>query len=154
MKKGFGLLETVLAAGVLTLVLAGVVSLGRISLRLATVNQTRTQAFQIAQEGMEGVRAIRDTNMLDGDNNTGWDKGLDEVVDGAVQTGDVAYNTLTKKWQFSVSSCSPSASFYTRCVTLNKTSADEIEVTAVVSFENGAKQIELKTILTNWRQES
>lgn len=145
MKKGFGLLETVLAAGVLTLVLAGVVSLGRISLRLATVNQTRTQAFQIAQEGMEGVRAIRDTNVLDRSGDTEWNDSLSGTNKG------VEYDTLNKKWVIA----SPTISgIFTRKVDFDNTVLDEIKATVTVIWtDSGPKQIVLETILTNWRQE-
>lgn len=148
MKKGFGLLETVLAAGILTLVLAGVVSLGRISLRAATVNQTRTQAFQIAQEGLEGVRAIRDTNVLDADRVTEWNKSLSGTGQG------VDYDTTLKKWVIKLNSPTFHNNFFTRKVDFDNTIVDEIKATVTVSWlESGQKSVILETILTNWRQE-
>ncbi len=150
MKKGFGLLETVLAAGILTLVLAGVVSLGRISLRAATVNQTRTQAFQIAQEGLEGVRAIRDTNVLDADRATEWKESLDLNSSGH----GVDYDTTLKKWVIKLNSPTFHNNFFTRKVDFDNTIVDEIKATVTVSWlESGQKSVILETILTNWRQE-
>ena len=73
-KKGFGLLEVVLATGVLITVISSSVFLNRLIVRNSVLSLDRTEAYNLAQQGIEGVRAIRDTNWLVKDP---WYNGLD-----------------------------------------------------------------------------
>lgn len=71
-KKGFGLLEVLLAGVVVITIVGGLVFLGRTSMNNLTYLQQKSQATFLAQEGIEVVRQIRDTNYIDGDRSTGW----------------------------------------------------------------------------------
>jgi len=62
--KGFGLLEAVLAIAVLVIVVASTVTLSRMSIKSSAISLDRVQAYYLAQEGIEAVRQIRDTNWL------------------------------------------------------------------------------------------
>lgn len=72
-KKGFGLLEVLVSSSIIILVLGSVVFVGRQALANSTYSQQRAEAIFLAQEGLESVRQIRDTNWIDGSNKTEWD---------------------------------------------------------------------------------
>lgn len=71
-KKGFGLLEVLLAGVIIITVLGALVFLGRNTINNSTYNQQRTEALFLAQQGIEMVRQIRDSNYIDGNQNTNW----------------------------------------------------------------------------------
>lgn len=71
-KNGFGLIEVLIASTIIVTILAALVSVGRMTLRSSVATQQRAVAMQLAQEGIEIVREMRDTNWVDGDNATEW----------------------------------------------------------------------------------
>lgn len=71
-QRGFGLLEVVLAAGILTLVVGAAIGLMRSSLRRADLSLQRTVAMNLAQEAIEAIRVQRDSTYIDRATNT-WD---------------------------------------------------------------------------------
>ena len=54
------------AGAVFVVVVGGMVTLGRLALRNAVLSTQRTQAMNLAQEGIETVRQMRDTAWVDG----------------------------------------------------------------------------------------
>ena len=64
-QAGFGLLEVVLSAGILATVVGASVGLLNSSLHRAVLAGQRSQAMNLAQEGIELVRAMRDTTYVD-----------------------------------------------------------------------------------------
>jgi type II secretory pathway pseudopilin PulG len=83
-KKGFGLLEVLLAGVIIITVLGALVFLGRNTINNSTYNQQRTEALFLAQQGIEMVRQIRDSNYIDGNQNTNWNN----FVSTALTEGD------------------------------------------------------------------
>jgi Tfp pilus assembly protein PilV len=73
--QGFGLLEVVLASGILALVIGAAVGLVRNSLSRTTNSLDRTVAMNLAQESIEELRAARDTTYIDQQPNS-WDEFL------------------------------------------------------------------------------
>lgn len=71
-KKGFGLLEVLLASLIAIIVLGGLVYLARNSMLNMAYRFQHSQATFLAQEGIEVVRQIRDTNYIDGESATKW----------------------------------------------------------------------------------
>jgi prepilin-type N-terminal cleavage/methylation domain-containing protein len=70
--KGFSLLEVMLALGVITIGLMGVSSLVLQNIQAQDINKNYLIASMLAQEGIELVRNIRDTNFLLGND---WKSG-------------------------------------------------------------------------------
>src|SRR3989344_5121402 len=70
---GFTLLETVVALGVLVTGIASVFSLSLQAIANASVSKNKLVAINLAQEGIELVRQIRDTNEIQG---IAWDTGF------------------------------------------------------------------------------
>lgn len=60
------MLEVIVALSIVTVGMLGVASLVTMNIQAQTVNRNRLIASMLAQEGLELVRNIRDTNWLDG----------------------------------------------------------------------------------------
>lgn len=60
LSKSFGLIEVVVAIGILLLIIGAVTTLGVLSVRGTVIARNRTEAYQIAQEAMEVIKARRD----------------------------------------------------------------------------------------------
>lgn len=69
---GFTLAEVVIGVAILSIVLIGITTLTITSIRANEANIHRLTAYYLAQEGLEGVRTIRDSNWLQ---NYTWNEG-------------------------------------------------------------------------------
>ncbi len=65
-KQGFGLLEVLFSTTIFIVVVGSLVSLSRLSLRNSFITTHRSQAFNLAQDALETIRQMRDTNWIDG----------------------------------------------------------------------------------------
>ena len=74
-RPGFGLIEVLISLSIITVLLASLVSVGKTMLGNSLNVQEKAQAVRLAEEGLEIVRQIRDTNWIDGNMNgvTEWD---------------------------------------------------------------------------------
>ena len=72
-KKGFTLLEIMIAISVMTIGIMGIYALVPKIISIGGANNNRFIASQLAREGLEIVRNIRDTNWLEGNS---FDQGL------------------------------------------------------------------------------
>lgn len=90
-KKGFGILEVLLAGVIIITMLGALVVLGKTVLGNMNYNAQRTQATYLAGEGIETVRQIRDSNYLDRSNTTGWNSlirtGLNNIPQNPAYEG-------------------------------------------------------------------
>ena len=64
-QKGFSILETIIVIGIIAIGLVGVVSLVVQNIQVQYINRDILIASQLAQEGLELARNIRDKNWLD-----------------------------------------------------------------------------------------
>jgi len=77
MKSGFTLMEAIVAIFVITTGIVGVLSLVTQTISSATISKDKLIAAYLAQEGIEIVRNIRDTNWLEAETYVNsWDEGL------------------------------------------------------------------------------
>jgi prepilin-type N-terminal cleavage/methylation domain-containing protein len=79
LNSGFTLLEVIIAIFVISVGVGGVAAVVPRLLSASTVNQNRLIAAYLAQEGIEIVRNVRDTNWLEnqyGGTPVPWDEGL------------------------------------------------------------------------------
>ena len=73
-QSGFSILEIIVIVFIVSLGLLGILSLTTQNIRVQYINKNNLIASQLAQEGLELVRNIRDTNWtIEGSN---WDTGL------------------------------------------------------------------------------
>jgi Tfp pilus assembly protein PilV len=176
-RNGFGLLEVVVAVGIVILVVAAVVSLSQFVLRGYVTVGARTTAYQLAQQGVEVARAIRDTGTLDAKPNTYWDTGLPVNVNSyranfRVSCGQSAvcpWELLSNRTEaitldginytrsifienagLSGSECDPN------CSGAAGENANTRKIRVNVSWTEGtrAQSVEITTFLTNWRLET
>ena len=66
-KKTFGIIEVMIACVILILICASIQFLNVVITNSILFSKQRTTAYYLAQEGVEAVRSMRDTNLLDGD---------------------------------------------------------------------------------------
>lgn len=71
------MLEVLMAGVILIIVLGALVMLARTAIKNSQYMQERAQATNLASEGIEIVRQIRDTNLIDGSSATGWRSMVD-----------------------------------------------------------------------------
>jgi len=71
--RGFSLLEVIIAISLLSVGIAGSVALINRTIKAGSVVKTQLIAWHLAQEGMEVVYNIRNTNWIE---HAAWDDGL------------------------------------------------------------------------------
>jgi len=92
MNKGFSLAEVIIAIFVTIIGIIGAMSLITYSISNVAIGKSQIIAASLAQEGMEVVRNIRDTNWIEGED---WDDGL---INGSVDCSSgcrVQYDSLS-----------------------------------------------------------
>lgn len=159
-QKGETLLELTMAAGLAVLVISALTITTIIGLRNTQLSQNQTQATKLAQEGLEHVRSIRSRNqtvcLLSGPIT--WDNLLSSAVqlnktefkqDVSTCDATAANLAITNSGNPDLSP-TPQLPF-TRRIYLQKTDANQITVTAQVSWTDysGSHHSELITILSN-----
>jgi type II secretory pathway pseudopilin PulG len=152
MKKGFTLLETVIALGIL---IAGTLIIYSATSRVLSQSQeekTKFVASYLAQEGIEVVRNLRDTNWVSG--AADWKEGL-SAGNYLVQYNSsalLAYQNIPLKIDGSHLynySSGTDTSFY-RKITLSSPSADILKVVAEISWSGESSPLTAEEFLYNW----
>jgi prepilin-type N-terminal cleavage/methylation domain-containing protein len=81
--SAFTLVEVIIGIAILSIVMSSITVLTIISIQANQANVNRLTAYYLAQEGVEGLRNMRDSNWLQ---NYGWDAdsgwGIDFEADG------------------------------------------------------------------------
>lgn len=82
-RDGFTLVETIIASAVIVFGVLGILSLSTTSIVVTQVTEAEFMASLFAREGIETVRAIRDSNWLkyDTDSTTAWNATLASGTD-------------------------------------------------------------------------
>ena len=70
---GFGIVEVVIVLAIICVILGALIWIGRAAAANNVRSQQRAQATYLAQEGIEVVRQIRDSNWIDGSSATSWE---------------------------------------------------------------------------------
>ena len=80
-KKTFGIIEVLIACTILILICASIQFLNIVITNSILFAKQRTTAYYLAQEGIEAVRSIRDTNLVDDSAlNTNWQSMVSGVT--------------------------------------------------------------------------
>lgn len=128
--RGFTIIETSLAAFILVVGVLGAFAVIQMILSFTSGISSRLQAVYLAQEGIENIRNIRDSNWLGQRYNPllAWDQGI--------STGD--WKTIDK---------------FQRKITITKPEADKIVASVQVTWpeRGGTSQVKAETELYNWR---
>lgn len=138
-QAGQTLVEAVVVVGVVVILVTGLIAGTTASLRSAQSGRTRTQAVAYAQEGMEIVRGVRDTNWstfqsLSGSYCLGSDHALTPSAGTCSPNLTTPEGTLTRSVSF-------------------EWQDPKMVVTSVVSYTEGEgqKDVTLVTHLTQWK---
>ena len=172
--NGQSLVETIVAVGIMIVGITAVLTLAVISLSVSGVSKQNIIALNLAREGIEITRAVRDTHWLrdvqcwHSSNECGLKTGK-YVLD--YQTEDtlthLSLTTLPGSDFDRCTNCqllinadglynltSGSPTVYKRIIEINTgASAEEKEIISSVQWKDkyGTHKIVLKTILTDWR---
>lgn len=153
--KGFTLIETVVAIFLLTTGLVGSFSLMQRITSFAAISSSQLTAAYLAQEGVEIIRNIRDTNYLEG---SAWDSGIGAATDARLDYRSEVFPDATcgnyLKYASNFYACSTdTSSKFQREITVLKPAVDKMVVSVAVKwFERGrAHQVVAQTELYDWR---
>lgn len=135
--KGFSLIEVTTAIFILTVGVLGVFALIQRTLAFSNNSSPQLTATYLAQEGLEAIRNIRDSNWLEQRDApaTPWDDGI-----------------ISSDWQV-VGFIDGTQSKFQRKITIQKPLADKMIVSVQVSWQSpqGAKEVRAETELRNWK---
>lgn len=166
-KKGFTIIESLVAVAILVTAIIGTMSAAQSGLSSYIFSKDQIISFYLAQEGFEQLRNIRDENRLNGRN---WLYGV------AMSSGDPCYfgstctvspvetsvptrcnGTCSKLRQdastgFFGYNSSWAETNFRREISLNSISATEIGITVTVSWNKGlvTRQFKARENLLNW----
>lgn len=170
-QRGQILLETIISLGILVNGVLIVISMSLLVVQLARVSTGRVTAVNLAREGIELVRTVRDTNWLDP--NNAWPYGLTSgnyIIDSisgdqllpaqgnpssvqACGTGCQLYLNSENRYVHTVTG---TPSNFRRLIQVADTGGTEIKrIIAHVSWAEGNKEFTYKveTHMSNWRED-
>lgn len=171
LKRGQTLIETITAVTIISMSLVAILSLGTISIYYGTQSKEEVIASNLAREGIEIVRTIRDSNWLDPDKGAfenlpdgNWIINYDDTaillggtVDPTADSSDITYCNkcvlfFNNFYQHTGGSSTP----YKRLVKIEPTvpaNPDIKHITSTVSWtiKNRPRSYSLETYLTDWR---
>jgi type II secretory pathway pseudopilin PulG len=141
---GFTLLEIIIAIFFVTMGMGGAFTVIQKSFSILSLSGSRLVAANLAQEGIEVVRNIRDTNWLETQN---WDSGLNtgdwEVQynegDGNLTVWADLYLNIDEDGFYSYkTSGTYTPTKFKRKITINKITADSMKITVDVIWKERA----------------
>lgn len=175
-RQGFGLLEVVISSVILVTIVGAVVALGAASVRGGLTASDKTTAYNLVQEGLEKVRALKDKSETDGVNNS-WDhylvSGFSKITDSTFQltalsgTTDSTYKKGLEQTAPNmgsgekVSVGTPTVDYYRFIKIENwygvaetppRSTGKKVTCYVVWYSESGIKEIKGSTYLTDWKQ--
>lgn len=175
--RGFTLVETLVAVLLLSVAIAGPLTVASRALNAALVAKDQIVAYYLAQDALEYIRFRRDSNCLAvgastpcKDSAGQWLSGLNECTSGSC-TIDTALNSLASCIHTSSSSCdklyyssslkrythdiNDTGTSYKRVITISDMVADQAAlVTVSVYWRNNTlneRSVVLKDYLFNWQ---
>lgn len=150
MKKGFSIIEIIVALGLFS-IFVGIGSVGIIpSLYSNRQSAEYTSANDVANEGLEAVRSLRDQNFANIVSGT-FGIGISNSLWKLTGSSDVV-SDFTRRIDISKVSRDTGG---TQVVSGGSTDPDSFKVTSTVDWKytsNDTKSISVSTILTNWRK--
>ncbi|MDD5291290.1 MAG: prepilin-type N-terminal cleavage/methylation domain-containing protein [Patescibacteria group bacterium] len=160
-QSGFSILEIVVAFSIITIGLVGVLSLTTQNVQVEYVNKNNLVASQLAQEGLELTRNIRDNNWLSGND---WDNGItpgNYIVDYAgnitsvegIEEAKLQQSNDAGEEDYYWHQAGDLDSLFSRLITITQTSSESLNVSCLVQWEDRGQtyQYVADTILYDWR---
>lgn len=153
--KGFTLIEALVALVILTIALGPALVLSSSISATASVVKNNLIAANLAQEGVEIVRALRDTNWFNG---AAFDSGLADGVYRTEWNSDslipLDLNPPLKVNNGLYNYATGTDTIFKRTITLTKVNAVELKVVSDITWTergNRAKNVNVESHLFNWK---
>jgi len=180
-KNGFGLIETLIACAILIILVGALMVLNVVITNSIIFTKERLVAYNLAQEGIETTRQIRSTNLIDGDDKTNWNffvckngrvqapetgqqktyeishghfadcapnaPGRYFLIESSGEDITISGHTYKRKITFDTSGIDPKV--------VSDTGADvtnENAIRVIVTVDWEGKSVDLREVLTNWKQ--
>jgi len=185
--RAFGLIETLIACAILIIITGALLALNVVITNGVLFSKQRAQAYNLAQEGIESVKQIRNTNYLDGDSRTNWNslvckQDATPLIQAPNLSGTYIVSSTATTYCSSLQrffliprntgeNVSLDGSVFNRKITFQESGLDpkiyssteaDIDITeenairiiVTVSWTSSGRdqQIQLKSVLTNWKQ--
>lgn len=159
MKKGFSIIEIIIILFIIAIGLLGLLSLIIQNIQSQGYNQRNFVAYQLAQEGIELIRMVRDTNWLQGESfNEGLMDGeyvmgyLDDLPQPA---GENASDLILRQEQdgfYQHGGVAPSSGF-SRKIILLRENANTLSVLVQITWQDKGRNAfyDLETELYDWK---
>jgi prepilin-type N-terminal cleavage/methylation domain-containing protein len=155
-KKGFTLLEMIIAVTVILIGLIPIMSLMYDSSFGVRLSLSRLQAAYLAQEGLEIVRNIRDSNWLaqsSWNNNLevgAWEASYDQAFDQALSSYQGRNLKLNNDGFYNYNSGTDTK--FKRKITISESNDDTLQVSVEISWQEKGKNYSLTVYenLYNW----
>jgi Tfp pilus assembly protein PilV len=161
---GFSLVETIIVLFIVSTGLLGILSLIIQNIQSQDYNKNNLIAYQLAQEGIELVRKVRDSNWRDMPRKPfWWNLGPGQYYMDYLDTTPHNYNSnqpaysLLKQdsqgFYFHNISSAATSSGFSRVITINMNDAHSIQVNCRVTWSerNRLASYDLDTVLYDWR---
>lgn len=160
-KAGFSILEIVVSIFIIAMGMVGVLSLINQNIQAQYINKNRLIASQLAQEGIELVRNIRDKNWLEGsswtDNigpgnyildYTGYIGGVSDIGEARLQRR----NDVGEEGYYWYNPGDPDTIF-SRLITTAQASPGLLDVSCLIEWQDRGQtyQYTVETVLYDWR---
>lgn len=164
--RGFTLIEALVAIAVLTISIAGPITIASKGIASAIFARDQITAFYLAQESVEYIRNKRDENNINGNN---WLYGLSECIDTDICTIDInegnpeniikkcpvgecpvlKYDDNTNFYNYSTGNNSN----FTRKTNIVIVDAKEVAITTTLSWSTGviSKSFTIKEHILDWQ---
>lgn len=173
-KKGFSLIETIIAISIFTIVITGPLTLSSRSLKAASAAKNNFIASMLAQEGIELIRSYRINNVLQG--QTWMNDLIDATPSCRLSPGcyvdSKTLRTTGQTQNFDAKHCpstcpvmlvdsngiynysSGTASIFTRDILMNEVNQNMVRVIVTITWRDhgGAKSLRVEEIMHNWLQ--
>jgi len=154
-QKGFTLVETLVSLVILTVALIPILNLSSSASRISSTVQDNLIASGLTQEGIEVIRAIRDTNWFkDQPFDSGLSDGIYRVEWNSTTPLSLGSNPALNLNNGQYTYSAGTATKFKRTVTITKINAEELKIVSQVTWSdrsNEARSISAEDHLFNWK---
>lgn len=175
--QGFTIMEIIVVIFIIALSLSGIMSLVVQNMQVEYINKNMLMASQLAQEGLELVRNVRDANWLSGTNwRTGDSPGTDvditqdnhysiswDYSGGAIKIydADEINDSLTRLYMdnsgfyrhYSTPPANATSTAFSRLITVDSVTNSSTTISCIVQWRirNNTHRYSAQTVLYDWR---